>query len=126
MTEKDVQDFFDLMVSERKVEADKIEPYRQMMIGGVVKGKDAPTHREWAARQVYIALGQFMAAAGVIGVDTCALEGIDPAAYDEILGLKGSGYETVVACAAGYRSVDDKYASMKKVRFPLSKVFRKV
>ena len=126
MTEKDVQDFFDLMVSERKVEADKIEPYRQMMIGGVVKGKDAPTQREWAARQVYIALGQFMAAAGVIGVDTCALEGIDPAAYDEILGLKGSGYETVVACAAGYRSTEDKYATMKKVRFPLSKIFKKV
>jgi nitroreductase len=126
MTEKDVQDFFDLMVSERKVEAQKIEAYRQMMIGGVVKGKDTPTQREWAARQVYIALGQLMAAAGVIGVDTCALEGIDPAAYDDILGLKGSGYETVVACAIGYRSADDKYAGMKKVRFPVSKVFQKV
>ena len=126
MTEKDVQDFFDLMVSERKVEAEKIEAYRQMMIGGVVKAKDAATQKEWAARQVYIALGQLMAAAGVIGVDTCALEGIDPAAYDEILGLKGTGYETVVACAVGYRSADDKYAAMKKVRFPLSKVFKKV
>jgi nitroreductase len=126
MTEKDVQDFFDLMVSERKVEASKIEAYRQMMIGGVVKGKDATAQKEWAARQVYIALGQFMAAAAVVGVDTCALEGIDPAAYDEILGLKGSGYETVVACAAGYRSADDKYAEMKKVRFPISKVIAKV
>ena len=126
MTEKDVQDFFDLMVSERKVEAEKIEAYRQMMIGGVVKGKDPVAQKEWAARQVYIALGQFMAAAGVIGVDTCALEGIDPAAYDEILGIKGTGYETVVACAVGYRSAEDKYAGMKKVRFPMSRVFGKV
>jgi len=97
-----------------------------MMIGGVVKGKDATAQKEWAARQVYIALGQLMAVAAVVGVDTCALEGIDPAAYDQILGLKGSGYETVVACAVGYRSADDKYASMKKVRFPLSKVFGKI
>ncbi len=126
MTEKDVQDFFDLMVSERKVEADKIEPYRQMMLGGVVKGKDATAQKEWAARQVYIALGQFMAAAAMIGVDTCALEGIDAAAYDDILGLKGSGYETLVGCAVGYRSADDKYAGMKKVRFPMSRVFGKV
>jgi len=126
MTEKDVQDFFDLMVSERKVEAEKIEAYRQMMIGGVVKGKDATAQKEWSARQVYIALGQLMAVAAVVGVDTCALEGIDPAAYDQILGLKGSGYETVVACAVGYRSADDKYASMKKVRFPLNKVFGKI
>jgi len=64
-----------------------------------------------------------MAVAAVVGVDTCALEGIDPAAYDQILGLKGSGYETVVACAVGYRSADDKYASMKKVRFPKERVF---
>jgi len=126
MTEKDVQDFFNLIVSERKVEAEKIEAYRQMMISGVVKGKDAAAQKEWAARQVYIALGQFMAAAAVMGVDTCALEGIDPAAYDDILGLKGSGYETVVACAAGYRSAEDKYAAMKKVRFPLGRVIGKV
>jgi nitroreductase len=126
MTEKDVQDFFDLMVSERKVEAQKIEAYRQMMLGGVVKGKDATAQKEWAARQVYIALGQFMAAAAMIGVDTCALEGIDAAAYDDILGLKGSGYETLVGCAAGYRSADDKYAGMKKVRFPTTRIFAKI
>ena len=35
----------------------------------------------------------------------------------EILGLAGTNYATAVACAAGYRSPDDKYATMKKVRF---------
>ena len=49
-----------------------------------------------AARQLYIALGQLMGAAAALAVDTCALEGIDPAAYTEILGLKGSGYELQV------------------------------
>ncbi|MSR72912.1 MAG: NAD(P)H-dependent oxidoreductase [Opitutales bacterium] len=126
MTEKDVDAFYNQMISDRHADASKLEAYRQMMMGGVVKGKDATAQKEWAARQVYIALGQFMAAAAVIGVDTCALEGIDPAAYDDILGLKGSGYETIVGCAAGYRSADDKYAAMKKIRFPLSKVLQKV
>lgn len=56
---------------------------------------------EWQTRQVYIALGQFMAAAATIGVDTCPMEGIEPARYDTILGLGGTGYTTVVACAAG-------------------------
>ena len=46
---------------------------------------------EWAARQVYIALGQFMACAAVMGVDTCPMEGIDPAKYDEVLGIGDSG-----------------------------------
>ena len=126
VTERDVDDFFGQLVSERKADAAKLEPYRQMMIGGVVKGKDAAGQKEWAARQLYIALGQLMGAAAALAVDTCALEGIDPAAYDEILGLKGSGYEVVVACAVGYRSADDKYAAMKKVRFPAARVIGRV
>jgi nitroreductase len=72
---------------------------------------------DWAARQVYIALGQFMACAALMGVDTCPMEGIDPGKYDETLGIGEQGYRTVVACAAGYRAADDKYAQTPKVRF---------
>jgi nitroreductase len=74
--------------------------------------------RSWSTRQVYIALGQFMAAAALLGVDTCPMEGLDPVAYDRVLGLEGSGYFTVVACPAGYRADADKSAARAKVRFP--------
>jgi nitroreductase len=67
-----------------------------------------------------------MGAAAALAVDTCPLEGIDPVAYDGILGLKGSGYEVVVACAVGYRSTSDKYAGMKKIRYPASRVIGRV
>ena len=53
----------------------------------------------------------------LVGIDTCPMEGIQPARYDEILGLKEHGYATVVACPAGYRAADDKYATSPKVRF---------
>ena len=53
-----------------------------------------------------------------MGVDTCPLEGMDPAAYDRILGLAGTGYRTVCACALGARAADDKYAETPKVRYP--------
>ena len=79
---------------------------------------------DWAARQVYIALGQFMACAAIIGVDTCPMEGIDPNKYDEVLGIAAQGYRTVVACAAGYRSADDKYAQTPKVRFKTEDVIQ--
>lgn len=126
MTEADVNRHVARILAVRGLPADKLEPYRQMMLGGVVKGKDAAGQREWAARQCYIALGQLMATAALMHVDTCALEGIDPAKYDEILGLKGSGYETVVACAVGYRAADDAYAQAAKVRFPSADVIRSV
>lgn len=71
----------------------------------------------WCARQAYIALGQFMAAAALLGVDTCPMEGIDPAAYDRILSLPATGHATVVACVAGYRAADDRFAALPKVRY---------
>jgi nitroreductase len=99
--------------------------YRGMMVNSLTHRSEAEL-TQWATHQVYIALGQFMAAAAVLGVDTCPMEGLVPAEYDKILGLEGSGYKTVVACAAGYRSPEDKYATLAKVRFPASELVRTI
>ena len=96
--------------------------YKSFMMGDLVKGPRSAVIGEWAARQVYIALGNFMTSAALLGVDTCPIEGLEPAKYDEILGLTGTGYRTVVACPAGYRSVEDKYASAPKVRYPAAEL----
>ncbi|ESA35005.1 nitroreductase [Leptolyngbya sp. Heron Island J] len=87
----------------------------------VIKGfmKTLPDVDNWATRQVYIALGQLMVSAALLGIDTCPMEGFMPDKYDEILGLPEMGYHAVVVCAAGYRSEDDKYAHLPKVRFSL-------
>ena len=89
--------------------------FRKMMVGALHGGKMDLDH--WAALQVYIALGQFMATAAMMGIDTCPMEGIEPAKYDALLGLQEQGYATSVACVAGYRAGDDKYAVLPKVRF---------
>jgi nitroreductase len=78
--------------------------------------------KAWSTRQVYIALGNFMTAAALLGIDTCPMEGLDPAGYDKVLGLEGTGYFTVAACPAGYRAATDKYAALPKVRFPKERV----
>ncbi len=80
----------------------------------------------WNTRQVYIALGQLMTAAAVLGIDSCPLEGISAAGYDKVLGLHDSGYATAVACALGYRSPEDKYATVPKARFPREQVIAHV
>lgn len=96
--------------------------YRSVINGFLEKATAKGTVDAWSTHQVYIALGQFMASAALIGIDTCPLEGIDPAKYDEILGLQGSGYATVVGCAAGYRSAEDGYSKAPKVRFSTSEL----
>lgn len=101
----------------RGTTTDALAPFKKVILGSLGKAAAAGTLDTWQTHQLYIALGQFMAAAALLGVDTCPMEGIEPAKYDEILGLNGTGYATVVACAAGYRSATDKYASVPKVRF---------
>lgn len=101
--------------------ADELKGYSGIVEGFCQRMSPEARH-QWNLRQTYIALGQFMAAAAVLGIDTCPLEGIDPAGYDHELGLIGSGYATACACAAGYRSPADKYAAAPKARFPRDEV----
>lgn len=105
----------------RGMEVAALAPMREMMLG-FIAAKDEADQFAWNTRQAYIALGQLMTAAALLEVDSCPLEGIAPAAYDEILELTGSGYRTVCACALGYRAADDKYAAAPKVRYPRERV----
>lgn len=97
--------------------AEQLAGYRKMIVSDIVEGPRAQHSGEWAARQVYIALGQLMLAAAMLNVDTCPMEGFVPAKYDELLGLEGTGWTTTVLCPCGYRSTDDKYAKLPKVRY---------
>ena len=112
-----VQKYVDDIIKTRQLPADKVEGFKQMMLGFLGAEPNTPRIKEWAARQIYIALGNFMTSAAMVGVDTCPMEGIDPPKYDEVLGIAGTGYSTLVACAAGYRHPEDFYSKLAKVRF---------
>lgn len=93
--------------------ADALAGYRKMLVSTHEQGYMTT---QWAKLQAYIALGQFMTAAALLGIDTCPMEGFDAGKYDEVLGLKEQGLTAAVLCPAGYRSEDDRYASLPKVR----------
>jgi nitroreductase len=126
MTEADVDKLIKRLTEIRQVPEESLNFYRQMMVGDVVNGPRGKMAREWAARQAYIALGNLMTAAALLGVDACPMEGLDPAEYDRLLGLQGSGYATVVALALGYRAANDKYAALPKVRYELADLVRHI
>jgi nitroreductase len=118
LTEADVDHYLKLVTEVRGGAPAALAGYRDMMVGSLFKGRDDAARREWAAHQVYIALGNFLTSAALLGIDACPMEGIQPAQYDEILGLGQRGLSTVVVATAGYRAAGDKYAALKKVRFP--------
>ncbi len=110
------------MVEVTGTTVEALAKFRVMTMKNLDRARAAGTLDAWQEHQVFIALGQFIASAALLGVDTCPMEGIEPDKYDEILGLSGTHYATAVACAAGYRLPDDKYATMKKVRFRTEEV----
>jgi nitroreductase len=99
---------------------------RNMLVGGIVQSMDETARNAWARNQVYIALGNLLTSAALLGIDACPMEGFDRAQYDEILGLKPKGFATAVIATLGYRLPADKYAVAPKVRFPKEQVFVKI
>lgn len=123
----DVDRHIDRIAEVRGIPRAALADYRGMMLGSVANpaglpGGDMVT---WTRSQVYIALGQFLTAAALLGVDACPMEGFDPGAYNEILGLPAQGYSAVVVAAAGHRAADDQFAAFAKVRFRHEDVVRR-
>jgi nitroreductase len=117
LDQKYIEDFIALTAKTRGVAEEKLEGYKKMMLTNLLHGERSQHLNEWATRQCYIALGNLMTTVAVMGIDACPMEGIEPQKYDEVLGLKGTAYQTSVACAVGYRSAEDFYAKLAKVRF---------
>jgi nitroreductase len=102
----------------RGVPLQSLAEYRGMMLGFLSPAAGASFDvKGWATHQSYLALGMFLSVAAQLGVDVCPMEGFLPSKVDEILGLAGGEYASVVIAAAGYRSAEDKSSQMKKVRF---------
>jgi nitroreductase len=126
VTDADVAKLIQRTSDVRKIPAESLNFYRDLMLGDIVNGPRGKIAHEWTARQAYIALGNLMTCAAVLGVDACPMEGLNPAEYDRVLGLNYSGYATVMACALGYRAANDKYASLPKVRYEASELVQTI
>jgi nitroreductase len=117
-TPSHIDAYIQRIMAVRSVPAAALEGYKGMMVGTFTNPPaNSPAVQDiWASRQVYIALGFFLYTCAMLGVDACPMEGIEAEKYDDVLGLKGSGFASLVAGAAGYRASDDAVAAMKKVR----------
>lgn len=120
VSQAEVDAYVESISAIRGVARESLAEYRSMMLGFAQKpGLDAGA---WAGKQVYIALGVFLTSAAMLGIDTCPMEGFDPAQYDEILGLPAMNLAATVVATAGYRASDDQHSTLKKVRFHESEV----
>ncbi|MES2518887.1 MAG: NAD(P)H-dependent oxidoreductase [Bacteroidota bacterium] len=115
VTPERIDAFFNLLATERGIPLEALAGYKAMVDG--VLNFDEVTASGWMARQAYIGLGTGLAAAAIEEVDACPMEGFNPAALDELLGLTAKGLKSVVILPLGYRDeANDPTAHAKKVR----------
>jgi nitroreductase len=109
---------FDFTNAERGGTNEGWENYRQMLLKNY-PAREPQVNFEHAARQAYIALGASLISAAFEAVDATPMEGFDPKAVDEILGLSAKGLRSVVIVPLGYRdSEGDWLVKLKKIRRP--------
>lgn len=113
--EKDVNEFIQRVSEQRNVPIEKLNDFKQMLLGSGV-GKTKEELHNWAAKQAYIALGISLDVAAYNKIDTTPIEGFNPEEFDKILNIKDDGFTSVVVLAAGFREQNDKYTKMPKVR----------
>jgi nitroreductase len=110
----------------RGIPVESLAPFRAMLVGGIVQSMDEAARNAWARNQTYIALGNLLTSAALLGIDACPMEGFDRAQFDQILGLKAKGLSSAVIATFGYRSSADQYAGAPKVRFSREQVLVEV
>ncbi|MCS3422797.1 nitroreductase [Rahnella sp. BIGb0603] len=116
ITEERVNMMFDLTNDVRGFVNEGWENYRKMLLG-IVAERGTEANYQAAARQAYIGLGAALIAAAFEEVDATPMEGFDPAAVDEILGLKEKNLRSVIILPIGYRAHEgDWLVNLKKVR----------
>lgn len=117
VNEEYINEHVDHIAQVRNVPADELKQYADMMKGFLLNDSPiADTKDHWSKHQAYLALGNMLTTAANMKIDACPIEGFMPHQYDEILNLPEKGLKSAVVCALGYRSEEDFYARIAKVR----------
>ena len=96
---------------------------REEFVNMMINKMDYAQRIVWAEKQAFLAVGVFVSAAAAAGVDASPMEGFDNAAIDEILNLEAQHLTSALIFVLGYRSAEDEYAGVPKVRKPKAEIF---
>ncbi len=73
---------------------------------------------DWSGKQAYIALGNMMTGAALLGIDSCPIEGFDMtktiAVLEKEFGIDTSVYQPCVMAAFGYRTESPKHTQTRR------------
>ena len=123
LDESYVNGYFRHISEVRETPPEKLDLFRNS-INQHINQKTQDEIFNWAEKQSYIVLANLMYAAAMESIDTCPMEGFRPDLIEEILEINPETEKVTVTLALGYRSEEDHFQHMKKVRKPNEKLFK--
>lgn len=117
--QEDVEDHFTTIKSIRNTSDAILDPFKEQL-KNTINAMPGSKKTDWATRQAYIALGNLMTVCAIEEIDSCPMEGFLPDELDKKLKLKDHGLKSVLLLPVGFRAEDDLFATLKKVRKPIS------
>lgn len=123
--EKTVASYINKAAIARQTDRKNLES-REQFVNMMINKLDYAQRIAWAEKQAFLAVGVFVAAAAAAGVDASPMEGFDNAAIDKILDLKERNLTSALLFVIGYRSDEDEFATIPKVRKPKEEIFQTI
>lgn len=119
LTLADIDAYIASISETRGVPVEALSWFKDMLIWTTGR-LDQAMKETWNTKQVYIALGTWLAAAASLQVDASPMEWFNASEYNQILWL--TDYSAAVIMAVGYRAESDESQHYKKVRFNAEQV----
>ena len=110
-----IKQYFNLVKEVRGTDEAILKPFEDTLVQDFGK-KETEEIKIWATNQAYLALGNLLSYCALEEIDSCPMEGFVPGDYDKILGLEKKGLTSVLVLPVGYRSKNDPFSKMEKVR----------
>ncbi|GAB0155096.1 NAD(P)H-dependent oxidoreductase [Chryseobacterium sp. Alg-005] len=118
-----IRGYFNHISEVREVPLETLDLFKNS-INQHISQKTSDEIFNWAEKQSYIVLANLMYAAAIENIDTCPMEGFRQDVIEDILSINSETEKVTVTLALGYRSEEDHFQYMKKVRKPNEKLFK--
>lgn len=105
--------------SRREMPKEKLDAYMKLYTSHLHDTLSSDNNiYSWSVRQTYIAGANMMTGAAFIGIDSCAIEGLDKEKVEEVLNIDTKKYQLSMLLPFGYR-IKEQY---KQVRLDFDEV----
>ncbi len=101
---------------------ERLEMYRWMLLRNIHSMKENWTLKSYIDNQTYIMLGNIITTSALLWIDSAPMGWFNKEELDTLLWLTEQWVHSVILCALGQRSDEDKRSKTQKFRFEMNEI----